>query len=105
MAHKQCSICYFSFAPGLPTLHALPPPVPSSMFKPFSFRRQHQVLPGFGLTLGFTIAYLSLIVLLPLSAVLLKTLTMTFAQFWDAVTAPRVLASYKLSFGMSLLAA
>lgn len=67
------------------------------------FRRQ--VLPGFGLTLGFTLVYLSLIVLLPLSAVVIKTLSLTFAQFWDIVTAPRVLASYKLSFGASLLAA
>ncbi|AJP49632.1 sulfate transporter [Rugosibacter aromaticivorans] len=67
--------------------------------------RRHQVLPGFGLTLGFTLVYLSLIVLLPLSAVVFKTLSLTFAQFWEIVTAPRVLASYKLSFGASLLAA
>lgn len=68
------------------------------------FRRQ-QVLPGFGLTLGFALVYLSLIVLLPLSAVVFKTLSLSFAQFWEIVTAPRVLASYKLSFGASLLAA
>ena len=68
------------------------------------FPRQ-QVLPGFGLTLGFTLVYLSLIVLLPLSAVVFKTLSLSLAQFWEIVTAPRVVVSYKLSFGASLLAA
>ncbi len=63
------------------------------------------MLPGFNLTLGDTIAYLSLIVLLPLSAVLFKTLTLSFAQFWDIVSAPRVVASFKLSFSASLIAA
>jgi sulfate transport system permease protein len=67
--------------------------------------RRFHVLPGFNLTLGYTIAYLSLIVLLPLSAVLFKTLTLSFAQFWDIVSAPRVVASFKLSFGASLIAA
>jgi sulfate transport system permease protein len=64
-----------------------------------------RVLPGFGLSLGFTLVYLSLIVLIPLSAVFFKTSAMTFADFWNAVTAPRVVASYKLTFGASLLAA
>lgn len=64
-----------------------------------------RVLPGFRLTLGYTLAYLSLIVLLPLAAVLLKTTSLSFAEFWSVVTAPRVVASYKLSFGMSLAAA
>lgn len=67
--------------------------------------RRPRVLPGFGLTLGFTLVSLSLIVLIPLSAVVFKTLSLTFAEFWQIVTAPRVLASYKLSFGASLLAA
>jgi sulfate transport system permease protein len=62
-------------------------------------------LPGFGLSLGFTLVYLSLIVLIPLSAVILKTTTMTWPEFWSAVTSPRVVASYKLTFGASLLAA
>jgi sulfate/thiosulfate transport system permease protein len=62
-------------------------------------------LPGFGLSLGFTLAYMSLIVLVPLSAVFLKTATMSWDGFWQAVASPRVIASYKLSFGMSLLAA
>ena len=64
-----------------------------------------RVLPGFNLTLGYTLGYLSLIVLIPLAAVFLKTAQLTFAEFWDVVSAPRVVASYKLSFGMSLLAA
>ena len=64
-----------------------------------------RVLPGFRLTLGYTLAYLSLIVLIPLAAVFLKTAELSFAEFWNVVTAPRVVASYKLSFGMALLAA
>ena len=63
------------------------------------------VLPGFGLSLGFTLAYLSLIVLIPLSAVFMKTTTLSWDAFWQAVARPRVLASYRLSFGASLLAA
>ncbi len=63
-----------------------------------------RVLPGFSLTLGFTILYLSLIVLIPLSAVFVKTATLTASQFWDTITAPRALASYRLTFGASLLA-
>lgn len=63
------------------------------------------VLPGFGLALGFTLVYMSLIVLVPLSATFLKTATMSWPQFWNAVTAPRVLASYRLTFGASLIAA
>ncbi len=65
----------------------------------------HRVLPGFGLSLGFTIAYLSLIVLIPMIAVFAKAATFTWPEFWSAVTSPRVVASYKLSFGTSLLAA
>ena len=65
----------------------------------------NRVLPGFGLSLGFTLAYLSLIVLIPLSTVFIKTATMTWPEFWQAVASPRVVASYKLTFGASLLAA
>ena len=64
-----------------------------------------RVLPGFGLSLGFTLVYLSLIVLIPLSAVFLKSSAMTWDEFWSAVTAPRVVASYQLTFGASFLAA
>jgi sulfate transport system permease protein len=64
-----------------------------------------RVLPGFGLTLGFTLFYLALIVLIPLSAVFLKTFTMTWDAFWSAVTSARVMASYRLTFGASLIGA
>jgi sulfate/thiosulfate transport system permease protein len=66
---------------------------------------RHSVLPGFGLALGFTLLYLSLIVLIPLSATFARTATMGWPAFWAAVTAPRVVASLKLSFGASLVAA
>jgi sulfate transport system permease protein len=64
-----------------------------------------RIIPGFGLSLGFTIFYLALIVLIPLSAVFLKTFTLTWNAFWNAVTSERVVASYRLSFGASLIAA
>jgi sulfate transport system permease protein len=67
--------------------------------------RQPSVLPGFRLTLGFALLYLCLIVLVPLAALLLKTTTMSWAAFWGAITAPRVLASYRLSFGAALAGA
>ncbi|MCZ8235400.1 MAG: sulfate ABC transporter permease subunit CysT [Inhella sp.] len=67
--------------------------------------KRHTVLPGFDLALGLTLLYLSLIVLIPLSAAFLKTFTLTWAQFLEATTTPRVLASYRLSFGASFLAA
>lgn len=67
--------------------------------------RQPSILPGFGLTMGFTLLYLSLIVLIPLSGIFFKTATLSWDQFWSAVTAPRVLASYRLSFGASLIGA
>ena len=68
-------------------------------------RPARRVLPGFNLTLGYTLLYLSLIVLIPLSALLFKTFSMTWADFWAAVSAPRVLASFRLTFGASLVAA
>jgi len=68
-------------------------------------RSPARVLPGFGLSLGYTLAYLSLIVLVPLAAVLAKTAAMSPEAFWHVVTAPRAVASYRLSFGASLLAA
>ncbi|SFW10845.1 sulfate ABC transporter permease subunit CysT [Nitrosovibrio sp. Nv17] len=67
--------------------------------------RQHSVLPGFNLALGFTLLYLSLIVLIPLSAAFIRTSALTWPEFWDAVTTPRVLASYRLTFGASFAAA
>jgi sulfate transport system permease protein len=67
--------------------------------------RQHHVLPGFGLSLGYTLVYLSLMVLIPLSAVFFKASSLSATDFWNAVSASRVVASYKISFGLSLLAA
>jgi len=70
-----------------------------------SRRRSARVLPGFNLTLGFALLYLSLIVLIPLSALVLKTFTLTWPLFWEAVTSPRVMASYRLTFGAAFIAA
>ncbi len=67
--------------------------------------KHRKVLPGFGIAMGFTLLYLSLIVLIPLSGTFLKTATLSWAQFWSIVTEPRVLASYRLSFGASLIGA
>ncbi len=62
------------------------------------------VLPGFGLSLGFTLLYLTLIILIPLSTILLKTFDLTWAGFWSTVSAPRALAAYRLSVGASFIA-
>jgi sulfate transport system permease protein len=67
--------------------------------------KKTNVLPGFNLSLGYTLLYLSLIVLIPLSAAFIKTAELSFAEFWQIVTAPRVMASYKLTFGASLIGA
>ena len=67
--------------------------------------RKRSVLPGFGLTLGYTVFYLSLIVLIPLSCLFLKSATLTGAQFLQEVLSPRVLASYRLSFGGAFIGA
>lgn len=75
------------------------------MFLSKTLLRRHTVLPGFDLALGLTLLYLCLIVLIPLSAAFLRTTELTWPQFVDTVTSPRVVASYKLTFGTSLLAA
>jgi sulfate transport system permease protein len=67
--------------------------------------KKTSVLPGFKLTLGYTVLYLGLIVLIPLACTFWKASALTWDQFWHTVTAPRVLASYRLSFGASFLAA
>ncbi len=67
--------------------------------------KQKNILPGFNLSLGFTIFYLSLIVLIPLAAAFIKTTELSFSEFWSVVTAPRVVASYQLTFGASLIGA
>ena len=66
---------------------------------------RQRVIPGFGLSLGFTLFYLGLIVLVPLAAAFLKSAELSFSEFWAAAASQRVLASYKLSFGASLAAA
>jgi len=67
--------------------------------------RPHSILPGFGLAMGFTVFYLSLIVLIPLGATFLKTFSAGWGHFWETVTGARALASYRLSIGASLVAA
>ena len=67
--------------------------------------KARNVLPGFNLALGYTVFYLSLIVLIPLSAVFFKTSTMGWEAFWQTVSNPRIVATYKVSFGAALLAA
>ena len=79
---------------------ALAPPA-----RPGPRRGARSVLPGFNLTLGYTLLYLSLVVLIPLSALVFKTLSLSWPEFWAAVSSPRVLASYRLTFGASFLAA
>ena len=69
------------------------------------FRRRRSVLPGFGLTLGLTLLYLSLIVLIPLSATFLKASTAGWSAFWHTVTEPRALASYRVTFGAAFIGA
>jgi sulfate/thiosulfate transport system permease protein len=70
-----------------------------------NMRTQRRILPGFGLTMGITVLYLSLIVLIPLATLPARTMTMSWAQFRDTITDPRVVASYRLSLGASLAAA
>jgi sulfate transport system permease protein len=77
----------------------------SAAAAPVKRRAPARVLPGFKITLGYTLMYLCLIVLIPLSALVFKTFTLTWDQFWTAVTGPRVMASYRLTFGASLIAA
>lgn len=67
--------------------------------------KKHSVLPGFNLSLGYTILYLGLVVLLPLSALVFKTAGLSWGDFWQTVSDPRVVASYRLTFGASLIAA
>lgn len=67
--------------------------------------KRHSVLPGFGLALGYTVFYLSVVVLIPLSALFFKTATEPWSKFWHTVTDPRTVASYRLTFTTSLVAA
>ena len=67
--------------------------------------KKRSIIPGFGITLGFTLSYLGLVVLIPLSATFLKAATLTWPRFWQIVTDPRAIASYRITFGASLIAA
>ena len=81
-----------------PSAGTMAPAVPA-------LKRRRSVIPGFGLTLGFTVLYLSLIVLIPLAGVFFKSAELGWGGFWQVVTAPRVLAALKLSFGAALIGA
>ncbi|MGA2497935.1 MAG: sulfate ABC transporter permease subunit CysT [Tepidisphaeraceae bacterium] len=65
--------------------------------------KQRNVLPGFGVTMGYTLVYLSLIVLIPLAALVVRTTDLSWAQFWETISDERAVASYKLTFGASLI--
>ncbi len=67
--------------------------------------RKHSVLPGFNLSMGFTLLYLGLVVLIPLSATFLKSASLGWEGFWHVITTPRVLASYRLTFTAALMGA
>jgi sulfate/thiosulfate transport system permease protein len=79
--------------------------MPSTVSTEIAATRPRRLLPGFGLTLGYSMLYLSLLVLIPLSAVFIRSFGAGWEHFYDAVTAPRVLAALRLSFGASLVAA
>src|SRR5437016_1765254 len=66
---------------------------------------RRRILPGFSLTLGYTVLYLSLLVLIPLAALFFKAAGLGWVKFWSTVTEPRVMASYRLTFGAALVAA
>ena len=76
-----------------------------SQSAPVKNRQLRHSLPGFGLTLGYSVVYLSLIVLVPFSALFVKTASGGWGHFWETITAPRVVASYWVSFGISFFAA
>lgn len=78
---------------------------PTSVPKRRRERLNRRVIPGFGLTMGFTLTYLTLLVLIPLSAVFIRTSGMGWEDFWKAVTSPQVVAAYKVTFGVSFYAA
>jgi sulfate transport system permease protein len=69
------------------------------------FRKDHGVLPGFGIAMGTTLAMLGLVVLIPLSTLFFKTATLGWEGFWNVVTTPRVLASLRLTFGAAFISA
>ena len=100
-----------SAAPVAESRPAPMPPIQPLPSQPVAVRpkggwlRGGSVLPGFGLSLGFTLLYLSLIILIPLSTVFVKTFELTWASFWQTVSAPRALAAYRLSLGAAFIGA
>lgn len=94
-----------------PAARILKPPVPPRKGAAPAVRQpgvpwlQASVLPGFGLTLGFTLTFLCLVVLIPISALVFKAASLPLTELWALATAPRALASYRLTFGASLMAA
>ena len=71
----------------------------------FSATKHRRVIPGFGLTMGFSLLYLGFIFLIPVGGLLLYTSLMSWDEFWKTISHPQVVASYKLSFGASLIGA
>ncbi len=67
--------------------------------------KKPSIIPGFGVTLAFTLIYLALIVLIPLSGLFIKTATLSWGEFWQTVTSDRIMHAYKISFGLSFAAA
>ena len=67
-------------------------------------KKNYTIIPGFSLSLGYTVLYVSILVLLPIAMIFLNTLSLSWSEFWDTITHPRVVASYKLSFGAALAA-
>src|SRR5262245_6857324 len=68
-------------------------------------QNKKRVIPGFGLSMGYTLFYLGIIVLVPLSTLFIKSASLSWPEFWEAVTSPRTLAAYRLSFGAAFVAA
>ena len=87
-----------------PSSHAILPPPPNRTL-PVPRLVEKTIIPGFGLTFGITVSYLSLLVLLPLAALILKTSGLTWEHFWNTISDERVVASYRLSFGAAFVAA
>lgn len=68
-------------------------------------KKKFNPLPGFGLTMGYTLLYLSVLVLIPIAGLFLKSFQLSWSEFWELISAPRALAAYKLTFGASFMAA
>ena len=96
----------FSYRSGSRTSHSQPlfTDATKQGIRASMTKNRKAALPGFGLTMGYTLLYLSLIVLIPLIALFLKAATMDFSEFYQTVTSKRVLAAYRLTFGASLIA-